>query len=76
MNLMDDSTAVDLGLGDPNEDKVKCPDKGKLITRAECLDYSGEHIEDCLGCEIGGNTKKKLLEGAENIVRFQKTATM
>lgn len=63
MNIMDDTTAIDLGLGDQNLDKVKCPDKGKLITRAECLDYSGEHYEDCAGCETGKDTKARLLEG-------------
>ena len=63
MNLMDDSTAIDLGLGDPEVDKVKCP-RGyhdHLITRAECLDYSGSHMEDCTGCEIGKATKDMLL---------------
>jgi len=61
MNLLDDTTVIDLGLGDPNEDKIKCPDLGKILTRAECLDYSGDHIEDCLGCETGAKTKEKLL---------------
>jgi hypothetical protein len=61
MNVMDDSTAIDLGLADPEVDKVKCPYHGDLITRAECLDYSGAHIDDCSGCEIGKATKEKLL---------------
>lgn len=63
MNIMDDTTAIDLMLGDPEEDKVKCPIKNKLIYRAECLDYSGEkkHYEDCRGCEIGEKTRKLLV---------------
>ena len=63
MNLMDDTTAIDLMLGDPEIDKVKCPYQDRLITRAECLDYSGEarHLEECSGCEIGIATKGKLL---------------
>lgn len=61
MNLMDDSSAIDLCLGDPNADKVKCPYHDSLITRAECLDYSGHHYDDCKGCEIGRDTKKILL---------------
>ena len=63
MNLMDDTTAIDLMLGDPEVDKVKCPHQINLITRAECLDYSGEakHMEDCQGCEIGIDTKNKLM---------------
>ena len=60
MNLMDDTTAVDLMLGDPEADKVKCPEQDSLITRQECLDYSGAHI-DCADCEIGIATKRKLL---------------
>lgn len=61
MNLMDDSTAIDLMLGDPEVDKVKCPCHTDLITRAECLDYSGHHHEDCDGCEVGLATKDKLI---------------
>ena len=60
MNLMDDTTAVDLMLGDPEADKVKCPEQESLITRQECLDYSGTH-PDCSDCEIGIATKRKLL---------------
>ena len=62
MNLMDDSTAIDLLLGFPDDDKVKCPDRG-LIPRAECLDHSGypKHCDECDGCEIGKATKDKLL---------------
>lgn len=60
MNIMDDTTAVDLGLPAPEEDKVKCPLSDKLITRAECLDTSGsnEHYEDCKGCETGKSTRR------------------
>ena len=61
MNLMDDSTAIDLLLGDPEVDKVKCPEHSHLITRSECLDYSGSHSDECSGCEIGKATKEKLI---------------
>jgi len=61
MNIMDPSTAIDLMLGDPEVDKVKCPIKSGLINRAECLDYSGSHFEDCRDCEIGVSTKNMLL---------------
>jgi hypothetical protein len=61
MNFMDENTAIDLGLGDPETDKVKCPIQEKLVIRAECLEYSGKHYEDCKGCEIGRATKDKLL---------------
>lgn len=60
MNIMDDTTAVDLGLPAPEEDKVKCPQFG-MITRADCLDKSGtnEHYEECKGCEIGISSRRK-----------------
>lgn len=62
MNIMDETTAVDLMLGDPEIDKVKCPLKDELITRSECLDFSGHHsFDDCKSCEIGIETKDKLL---------------
>lgn len=60
MNLMDDETAIDLLLGDPEMDKIKCPEHDNLISRAECLDYSGSHYEQCSGCEIGAETKARL----------------
>jgi len=61
MNIMDDQIAIDMGLGDPEIDKVKCPLQENLITRSECLDYSGHHYEECSGCEIGKATKDKLI---------------
>jgi hypothetical protein len=65
MNIMDQTTSIDLMLGDPEVDKVKCPLKDDLITRSECLDYSGEHtFTDCKGCEIGSETKRALLQPA------------
>ncbi len=62
MNLMDDTTAVDLMLGDPEVDKVKCPVENKIMSRADCLDYSGSHYTECKGCEIGLKTKEMLLQ--------------
>jgi hypothetical protein len=61
MGLMDDTTTIDFMLGDPEVDKVKCPYHDNLITRAECLDYSGHHYDECSGCETGKATKDKLL---------------
>ncbi len=65
MNLLDENTAIDLMLGDPEVDKIKCPVQEKLIIRAECLDFSGHHYEQCKGCEIGISTKDKLLPSKE-----------
>ena len=60
MNIMDDQIAIDMGLGDPEMDKIKCPEHDNLISRAECLDYSGSHYEQCSGCDIGAETKARL----------------
>ncbi len=64
MNVLDATTTIDLMLGDPEVDKVKCPIQDKLIIRADCLDYSGkaENMDHCKGCEIGIATKKKLID--------------
>jgi len=63
MNILDGSTAIDLGLGDPELDKVKCPNDGSLITRADCLGYSGtsENIEECKSCENFSINRRMLL---------------
>lgn len=60
MNLIDENTAIDLLLGDQENDKVKCHEMDHLITKAECLDYSGNHHEICSGCEIGIAVKDAL----------------
>jgi predicted membrane protein len=60
-----DETTVLSGLGDPELDKVSCPEKNNLMTRQECLDYSGSHYEICRGCEIGKATKDMLLPAKE-----------
>jgi len=57
--IVDATAHLDIG-GDVEADKVKCPEHEHLITRAECLDYSGSHYEQCSGCEIGKVTKDKL----------------
>ncbi len=61
VNLFDESQAINLMLDSPDDDNVKCPIWSMPITRQSCLDYSGNHYEECLGCEIGKATKDKLL---------------
>jgi len=62
MNILDANTAVDMMLGDPELDKVKCPANDKIITRAECLDFSGDRkFEECEGCDVGVDNKRRLL---------------
>lgn len=60
MNIIGETSAVDLMLGDPELDKVKCPYQDNLITRSECLDWSGDHMDECSGCETGQATKRML----------------
>ncbi len=60
MNIIEPTTAIGI-LGDPEVDKVKCPYHDNLITRAECLDYSGENMDTCSGCETGIETKRMLI---------------
>jgi len=54
MNILDDTVAIDLCLGDPELDRIKCPAKlNKTISLSECLDFSGDskNLEDCKDCE-------------------------
>lgn len=60
-NIMDETTAIDFITSPPDIDKIKCPDRKKIMTREECLDYSSDHFDDCEGCEIGKATKDKLV---------------
>jgi len=60
-NIMDDTTAIDILPFEPDNEKVKCPLFDNIISRAECLDYSGSNNDDCINCYIGKKTKKKLL---------------
>jgi hypothetical protein len=61
MNIMSSTEAVNLLLGSVEDEHVKCENTGKLMTRNECLDYSGHHHDDCGGCEVGKATKEILL---------------
>ncbi len=54
-----DNTAINTG--DPNLEMIKCPNNDKLISRAECLDVSGQVENHCSGCEHKLETQKRLL---------------
>lgn len=49
------------GSSNPETDKVECPDQGKLITLADCLDYSGVNTENCQSCENFKRSRRLLL---------------
>jgi len=50
-------------LSNVEDEQVKCPGmKDEGITRSDCIDYSGdEKFIECIGCEIGTETKNLLL---------------
>jgi len=63
MNLLSSTSAIDI-LATYEDEKVICPEQGeKLITRTECLNYSGDNgnIERCQECENFGITRRLLL---------------
>jgi hypothetical protein len=62
MGLMDDHTAIDLGLR-LETDLIRCPDQDELIRREECLDYSGTHMGECRGCDHFETSRDMLLDG-------------
>ena len=68
INLIGNTSAIDLMLGDPEVDKVKCPEHDDLITRAQCLDESEstKYFDRCAGCDIGAETKRMLLPDKSN----------
>jgi len=52
---------------DPELEKIKCPAVNKVITRHECLDYSGdsEHVKSCMECPQFDVTRSMLIPAKE-----------
>ena len=46
-----------------DDETLDCPEQDKIITRGECLDYSGdtENMEDCSSCRNFSTTRRELL---------------
>ncbi len=62
-NLMDEHTAINLGLP-VGEGYVVCAQQdGRTVTKEECLDYSGSHVDECRGCEAGRAVRSALIDG-------------
>ena len=60
-NLIGASEAIDTG-NDPEAVMVKCIERDDaLVTRQECLDFSGSNLELCAGCATGEDTRRVLL---------------
>jgi hypothetical protein len=62
--LISRGTIIDISTEEIEEEKIFCPLKKEHITRAACLDFSGEekNHEDCKGCDAGLENKKLLLD--------------
>jgi len=60
-NLIDRTEAINTG--SPENEMTKCPDQEKLITRAECLEFSGDakNTEQCKSCDNFTITRNLLL---------------
>lgn len=60
-NLISETQAIDMEFEALDEEKIKCLNTGKIMLRAECLEYSGAHYDECSKCEVGTDCKKLLL---------------
>jgi hypothetical protein len=62
--LLGSGTTIDLTQEEIEVEKIFCPLKKEHISRAACLDFSGDKInhEDCKGCDAGLENKKLLLD--------------
>jgi len=58
-NIISDS-AIDCRVIDDEEDTIKCEHTLDIMTRQECLDFSGEDGTCCNGCETGLINKRIL----------------
>lgn len=58
--VVDDSTVVWTN-PDARLEPIICPIKGMMV-REDCMNRMDAHPEECEGCEIGAETKEKLLD--------------
>ncbi len=61
-NLIGDGSAIDLQ-GDIELEVIKCVERDEVITRADCLSFSGTtgNLKKCEGCDHFNITRKALL---------------
>jgi hypothetical protein len=61
-NLIGDGSMIDIGADQENE-QISCPDLEKMISRHECLDYSGDtkNVESCKSCDHFNITRRVLI---------------
>ena len=63
LGLVSSGEVISISHNTNDTETIKCPDIDKLITRAECLDYSGEeeNSKDCQSCKNFNVTRKLLI---------------
>ncbi len=62
-NYVDPDIAINTGKSS-EYDTVKCTAKeDAIITRQECLDYSGSHLDECRDCDHFKTTREVLIDG-------------
>lgn len=63
-NLLGNYEAIAVEANPEHDHSVVCPEQDhKTITRADCLDYSGSHLDDCAACEQKKITQQLLIDG-------------
>ena len=66
-NLMGDESAIDYVIDEIGEEKVICIEKNNvLITREDCLTYSGQNMSACNDCDHFNITRRILLPRLED----------
>lgn len=62
--VIGDGCLIDVTPEEIEAEKIHCTVQHKVMTRAQCLDYSGDkkNFENCKGCETGTVCKDLLLD--------------
>lgn len=55
-------TCIDMRKEEREAETIRCPINDNIITRAECLEYSGGHMDECEKCHHFGQTRKLLVD--------------
>lgn len=65
-NLMGDESAIDYVADEIGQEKVICIEQqNNLITREDCLTYSGQNMSECSDCDHFNITRRLLLPRIE-----------
>ena len=61
MGFMGGGDSVDFSRQEIEAGRVRCPNNGRLITRADCLSFSGQNHDKCVACDHRAETVSRLL---------------